>query len=115
MGLGTEKTVIGGVPAYWDDAIGKYRYESDDSVIELDDIDVPIPHKLCPKCGLNPADFGGHDPCIANLPGVVLACCGHGVKKGSIRFENGIIIKGDFTIKKGKPYGNAKLQRKKGD
>jgi hypothetical protein len=26
----------------------------------------------------------GHDPCIANLPGVIQACCGHGVSRGYI-------------------------------
>jgi hypothetical protein len=26
----------------------------------------------------------GHDPCIANLPGVIEACCGHGVCPGYI-------------------------------
>lgn len=38
----------------------------------------------------------GHDPCIANLPGVIYACCGHGVVEGYIAFENGVIVKGLF-------------------
>lgn len=106
MGQGTEKTLIGGKPAHWDDTINKYRYDSDNSVIETKpgDYPHPIPHHDCPKCGLNPKDFNGHDPCIANLPGVVLACCGHGVKEGSIHFENGVVIKGNFRIRKGKPW-----------
>ena len=40
----------------------------------------------------------GHDPCIANLPGVVFACCGHGVKEGYVCFESGTIIRGDFRV-----------------
>ena len=31
----------------------------------------------------------GHDPCIANLPGVLFACCGHGNTDGYIKFEDG--------------------------
>lgn len=31
----------------------------------------------------------GHDPCIANLPGVLFACCGHGNEEGYIKFEDG--------------------------
>lgn len=34
--------------------------------------------RICPSCGLNPTK-DGHDPCIANLPGVMYACCGHGL------------------------------------
>ena len=35
----------------------------------------------------------GHDPCIANLPGVRNACCGHGEPdRGYIQFENGLCI-----------------------
>src|SRR6266446_524443 len=29
--------------------------------------------------------FEEHDPCIANLPGVLGGCCGHGVERGGIR------------------------------
>lgn len=34
----------------------------------------------------------GHDPCIANLPGVVFACCGHGQTKGYLKFNDGRVI-----------------------
>lgn len=50
---------------------------------------------VCPKCDKNPTPEG-HDPCIANLPGVDFACCGHGVKDGYVKFNNGIILKGEF-------------------
>lgn len=50
-------------------------------------------NKPCPRCGLNPADYDGHDPCLHNLPGVFGACCGHGVKNGYVKFHNGTIIK----------------------
>lgn len=32
----------------------------------------------CPACG-ETADVGGPDPCIGYRPGVVSACCGHGI------------------------------------
>jgi len=35
----------------------------------------------------------GHDPCIANLPGVLYACCGHGNEEGYIKFEDGRVIR----------------------
>ena len=48
----------------------------------------------CVKCNALPAD--GHDACIANLPGVKNACCGHGVKRGYVHFENDRVIRGTF-------------------
>ena len=41
--------------------------------------------KLCKK----PRTAAGHDPCIANLPGVVYACCGHGISYGYLKFDDG--------------------------
>jgi hypothetical protein len=45
----------------------------------------------CPRCGKLPTPEG-HDPCIANLPGVAAACCGHGFN-GYIMFEEGRTIR----------------------
>ena len=53
----------------------------------------------CPMCNKQ-ATADGHDPCIANLPGVSSACCGHGKTKGYIEFENGKIIRGNFEVEK---------------
>lgn len=33
-------------------------------------------NKICEHC-LMPRTKAGHDPCIADLPGVFFACCGH--------------------------------------
>lgn len=52
------------------------------------------PHP-CGLCGKHEAE-NGHDPCIANLPGVAFACCGHGVEEGYVKFENGLILRGQF-------------------
>lgn len=50
--------------------------------------------RKCNKCQMSITNEG-HDPCIANLPGVKFACCGHGVREDSyITFDNGITIRG---------------------
>lgn len=55
--------------------------------------------KPCPKCGMLPTKEG-HDDCIKNLPGIIYACCGHGIEEGYLYFENGIVIRGKFKIEK---------------
>lgn len=52
----------------------------------------------CRKCGLERTPEG-HDPCIANLPGVMFACCGHGTQPGYVMFENGQCLRGLFDEK----------------
>lgn len=49
----------------------------------------------CPLCN-KPRTEKGHDACIADLPGVVGACCGHGQHEGYVEFPNGISIHGFF-------------------
>jgi len=51
----------------------------------------------CTKCKKK-ATKDGQDPCIANLPGVTDACCGHGRHEGYIVFENGVKITGFFEV-----------------
>ena len=50
-------------------------------------------NNLCVKC-IRPRTVDGHDPCIANLPEVNFACCGHGVEKlgAYVSYENGLCI-----------------------
>ena len=52
------------------------------------------PTRPCGKCGgLNRSDE--YDPCLAKLPGVINACCGHGDRDASyIQFKNGVIVRG---------------------
>ncbi len=50
-----------------------------------------LPERPCARCGKFPT-AEGHDPCIANLPGVRAACCGHGFQ-GYIMFEDGRTIR----------------------
>lgn len=53
-------------------------------------------NRACPKCG-EKRTKDGHDPCIGNLPGVLHACCGHGVEEGYVSFASGIVIRGNFA------------------
>jgi len=51
----------------------------------------------CKKCNKLPVNE--HDACIANLPGVSNACCGHGTQDGYVQFMNGEIIRGKFDVR----------------
>jgi hypothetical protein len=50
----------------------------------------------CAKCGKLPTKEG-HDACLGTLPGVIDACCGHGVREAYIHFENGVTIRGSLV------------------
>jgi len=58
----------------------KWYYEEDDTPTTK--------AKPCPKCKEFPTKEG-HDPCIANLPDVSAACCGHGTEPGYVQVFNG--------------------------
>ena len=55
------------------DAIGLWRYCDNGRLVSGD------PNRVCGHCGL-PNTTDGYDGCLGKLPGVVNACCGHGVK-----------------------------------
>jgi len=65
---------------------------ADNKILIKDDF-----YRYCLKCKEKPNEEG-HDVCIANLPGVFSACCGHGIEEGYIVFDNGIRIRGKFKI-----------------
>lgn len=62
--------------------------------VDTDEIVPDVPTRPCPRCKLAPTPEG-HDACIANLPGVDFACCGHGVKgeRGYIKFSDGRVMR----------------------
>lgn len=72
------------------DEEGRWRYCDTDELIDESE------ERQCPHCDRFPTEEG-HDPCIANLPGVKHACCGHGTKEGYIAFEDGHVVRGDFS------------------
>lgn len=56
----------------------------------------PEDHWPCAACHAEGPTSGGHDPCIANLPGVIHACCGHGYGHAYVMFSNGAVLRGHF-------------------
>jgi hypothetical protein len=50
-------------------------------------------YRPCNRCG-QCRTAKHHDPCIADLPGVRDACCGHGIESGYVNFVNGLVIRG---------------------
>lgn len=58
-----------------------------------------INSRTCVFCGELP-NQQGHDACLGRLGNVINACCGHGKHEGYIMFDNGITIRGYFTIEK---------------
>jgi hypothetical protein len=78
---------------YWDSE-GRYLYCDNDEVVTFPTT------RPCPKCGAMPT-ADDHDPCIAALPGVEFACCGHGIAYGYIAFSDGRTIY--FTLVRVQP------------
>lgn len=50
--------------------------------------------KACGYCR-RASTVEGHDACLGTLEGVMNACCGHGVDKAYVMFNNGLIIRGE--------------------
>ena len=76
--------------AIWFDELAQlWKYSDDDSLVRDGWQGRP-----CGKCG-EITTKQGHDPCIADLPEVRNACCGHGNDcEAYIQFENGGSIAG---------------------
>ena len=57
------------------------------------------PFIVCGYCG-KPQTKDGHDGCIANLPGVKNACCGHDIISDAyVQFPDGKCVRGSKAIK----------------
>lgn len=87
----TQGAYFFGHPIRWDATENVWRYVDTGEPIERPCL------RACPKCGQNET-AEGHDPCIADLPGVAFACCGHGIEAGYVKFTDGRIIRGRFTV-----------------
>jgi len=59
-----------GYETRFDEDSGEWVYANDLSSISNE--------RPCQRCGMF-STIDGHDACLANLPGVINACCGHGV------------------------------------
>ena len=73
------------------DENGDRRYEDNNKLVG------DMPFRPCAKCGQYPNN-NGDDACLGHLGNVMNACCGHGLNKGYVQFDNGIIIRGYFEI-----------------
>ena len=83
----TANSQLRGHPIYWDGHL--WRYCDDHEPTESSWHDRP-----CARCGQMETPEG-HDPCIANLPGVINACCGHGnPDEAYVMFEDGRCMRG---------------------
>ena len=83
-----------GHPIWFDEDAYVWRFEDDGSPVADSWTKRP-----CGHCG-ELATKKGHDRCIANLPGVVNACCGHGEDTDAyVMFENGVYLQGDDAMR----------------
>lgn len=81
-----------GVPIFCKGRSKKWYYVETEERMTFRDKYMP-----CPNCGKIPSKEG-HDACIANLPGVLFACCGHGIKgKGYLSMVDGTLIYEYYT------------------
>lgn len=79
-----------GHPMYYDTQ--DWRFVDDNSLVALGE------SRPCGCCGeyTTPA---GHDPCIANLPSVMNACCGHGcIEDAYVQFVDGRRLRGPAAV-----------------
>ena len=66
-------------------------FEDDEEEELLQDIHEKGEPFKCPSCRMV-VEPGEPDPCLGSLPGVQLACCGHGGGDGYLIFENGVSL-----------------------
>lgn len=65
--------LVFGYPAEHDSTTDSWVFNDTGETVSPESIAI----RFCPRCAQRPTE-DGHDPCIANLPGVRNACCGHG-------------------------------------
>ena len=77
---------------YYDSGSEEWKY-SDTGGLTTDD-----PFRACGRCSEKPTE-DDHDSCIANLPNVFNACCGHGLETDAyVQFKDHSIIRGKEAI-----------------
>ncbi len=90
LSLGSKKVIshISGHKVWFSWLSYKWRY--------CDTNKVSPESRPCIRC--EKSEIEGHDACLANLPGVKNACCGHGVADGYIQFMDGRTVRGQFNV-----------------
>lgn len=56
-------------------------------------------NRVCAHCEKQNV-VGDYDPCLGKLPGLMNACCGHGVSESAyVQFLDGFCIRGVYALK----------------
>lgn len=111
----SEEFVIQEIPDSWKDRCsgdGHKKYTDSSGIRRYTNNNEPVSnssYRPCAKCNKFPTE-DGDDYCIANLGRVMNACCGHGLNKGYIQFDNGITIRGYFEIERDIKRCNVKYE-----
>ena len=69
---------------------GQQVFYTNDKWRYADDTPMDKHRNPCVRCGKSPTPEG-YDACLGYIPGVISACCGHGVETPYIIFEEGVI------------------------
>ena len=67
-----------------EDHAGVWRYTDNGNPVAGRD-------RECGHCGERRTPEG-HDPCLGTLPGVMNACCGHGIDEPYVQLEDGDVL-----------------------
>lgn len=79
-----------GHPIQLDPASGQWRFADDGTLVSKHWTERPCGHCLLPNTP------EGHDGCLGTIPGVVNACCGHGVAADAyVQYEDGRRVQGN--------------------
>lgn len=67
-----------------------------------EDTGEPVPEKWkerpCGHCNREQTEEG-HDGCLGTLPGIMNACCGHGIKREAyVQFLDGATVRGESAV-----------------
>ena len=84
-----------GRPVVFNEVAGKWLYMD---TLEPSDENP----RACPWCGGLPLE-GDEDACLGHIPGVTSACCGHGVERACLMFDDGTFMQGE--VERVRAYG----------
>lgn len=78
---------------YFDESVQEWRYIDNQTLVK--------DHwhlRPCDHCGEHNTPEG-HDACLRTLPGVMNACCGHGViTEAYVQFSKDVVIRGQDAV-----------------
>ena len=73
-------------------ADGVWRYDDTGQIVSQ------CPYRDCGHCG-EASTAEGHDACLGTLPGVLNACCGHGVdREAYVVLADGVRLAGSIAL-----------------